>query len=92
MSKRKDRARAAAGQRFQNGQPTVAKMATCVAPDCGASFVLQNDKPPLCPKHLDYLKFLVWALPRIRIEKQEEPGGIVLPGNPEFLNSRYLRG
>lgn len=82
MSKSKDRARAAAGQVIRNSQQV--KMATCIVPQCGGHFVLEEGKLPLCSKHMDYLNFLVWALPRIRIEKQVGPGGIVLPGSPQF--------
>ena len=82
MSKKRDRNRAAAGEVFRDGK--VSKLVRCPVPSC-RGFVITGDSPHgLCPKHEEDLAFLLFILPRIKIEQGKTPSGLVLPGQPEY--------
>jgi len=81
VSKKKDRARAAAGEVFREGK--VSKMTRCPIPNCPRYIITGNSAHGLCPQHEEFLEALLFLLPRIQI-KQQTPGGLVLPGQPGF--------
>ena len=40
--------------------------------------------PPFCTDHQALVEFLLWAMPRVRIERGKTAHGLVTPGAPEF--------
>ena len=49
---------------------------------CGRN-ILPTSKLGLCTKHEEWMEFLLWAIPRIRIEKDVATGKLVVPGQEE---------
>ncbi len=47
---------------------------SCVVPECTSRQSRSNNKVGLCFRHAEWLYFLLWALPRITLEKQAESG------------------
>ena len=82
MSHKKDKNRATAGGVFRDGK--VSKMVRCPVPSCQGSVITGNSAHGLCPQHEEDLAFLLFILPRIRVEQTKTPGGLVLPGQPGF--------
>lgn len=69
----------------------VAGMARCPVPGCGKIYKPTEDQKavppkaaPVCPACMTFLQQLMFWLPKIKIEKQKTPGGLVLPGHEEF--------
>lgn len=81
MSK-KDRERAAAGNVFRDGN--VLKLVKCPVPGCSSHVITGHGAHGLCSKHEEDLAFLLFVLPRIRVQKSNVPGGLVLPSQPGF--------
>jgi len=95
MSKAKDRSRAKAGQPHISGngdKPEDKLLVKCQYPPCDKQLLIEKPvpgmpytgKPPFCEKHLEWLEFHMWCSTVIRIEKQQTPSGIVLPGNEKY--------
>ena len=82
MSHKKDKKRAAAGGVFREGK--ISKLVRCPVPSCPGSVITGNSAHGLCPKHEEDLAFLLFILPRIRMEQSKPPSGLVLPGQPGF--------
>jgi len=82
VSKKRDRARAAAGEVFRDGQ--ISKMTRCPIPNCTRGVVTAHSPHGLCAYHEEFLEALLFLLPHIKIEQGKTPGGLVLPGQPGF--------
>lgn len=76
MSKKKDRARATAGEIHRDGKTV--KLRKCPVPLCEEHVITGNSANGLCPKHEEELAFLLFILPHIRFE-QKTPGGLATP-------------
>ncbi len=82
MSRSKNLRRAAAGQIFRDGRPVL--VPKCALPSCPSHLEPGKHTHGLCPKHEDMLEFLLFVLPRIQTGQASGPGGLVLPGQPDF--------
>ena len=49
---------------------------------CGRK-ILPTSKLGLCTKHEEWMEFLLWAIPKVRIEKNVPIGKLVVPGQEE---------
>ena len=52
----------------------------CPVDECSGN-VMPNSTKGLCPRHTEMMSFLLWAIPRVRLEKKDSP--IIVPGQPE---------
>jgi hypothetical protein len=52
----------------------------CKAPDCSGNVTDKGAKLGLCNRHVDMLKFILWALDNIKMkDKTQTDSGIILP-------------
>lgn len=76
--------------------PPGKKLVKCFYPPCREQVTVDSLPPsplvtskpqpkqsPFCPKHTELVQFLLWAIPKITIQRGQ-PGGLVVPGNPQF--------
>jgi len=40
--------------------------------------------PPFCEKHQADLRFLLYILPKVKMQRGQTKSGIIVPGHPEF--------
>jgi len=52
----------------------------CSVDDCSRR-VMPTSKMGLCPKHEEWMTFLLWAVPRIKIEKKPDDKKLFVPGS-----------
>ena len=72
--------------------PTNSIQIKCQYPPCNTMVTVPDpktvtpdkQKPPFCDKHMEWIAFIMWIMPRIQIKQQETPHGIILPGNKDF--------
>ena len=60
------------------------KYGHCPVPSCERRLIPGQSPRGLCPHHEELLDFLLFILPRIQVSQGKAPGGLVLPGSPEF--------
>jgi hypothetical protein len=60
------------------------KYGHCPVPDCERRLIPGKFPHGLCIEHEKWLTFLLFILPHIRVEQGKTPGGLVLPGQPDF--------
>jgi hypothetical protein len=52
----------------------------CRAPDCSGKVTQQGEKFGLCNRHLDMLKFVLWAIDNIKMRGDKKTdSGLILP-------------
>jgi hypothetical protein len=52
----------------------------CRAPDCSGKVTQQGEKYGLCNRHLDMLKFFLWALDHVKMKDEiKSKSGLILP-------------
>jgi len=56
----------------------------CPVPGCYRFLVDGRSPNGFCPYHEELLAFLLFILPRIRVEQRQTPSGLVLPGQPGY--------
>jgi len=60
------------------------KYGHCPVPNCERRIISGRSPHGLCPHHEELLDFLLFILPRIRVERGKTESGLVLPGTPGF--------
>ena len=91
MSNRKDKERAEAGQPHRV-LPEDKQLIKCQYPPCSNQILIDKvtpgipykGSPPFCRIHLEMLNFYMWCMTAVRIERQQTPSGVILPGNDKF--------
>ncbi len=91
MSTAKDKARAEAGQSHRN-IPEGKQAIKCIYQPCKIHILIDKilpgmpykGSPPLCPLHSEMLNFYMWCATVVKVEKQQTPHGIILPGNEKY--------
>jgi len=58
------------------------KLQRCVFPNCFRSIILNKAPHRMCPKHEEWLEFLLWAIPKIKLTEERKVPGLWLPGDP----------
>lgn len=92
MSKAEDRAEA--GQSHPN-IPEGKQYLKCQYPPCKTQILVDKmtpgipykGSPPFCPLHLEMLNFYMWCVTMVKVERQQTPGGLILPGHEKFQAS-----
>ncbi len=52
----------------------------CKVPDCSGKITSQGQKLGLCNRHVDMLKFMIWAIENIKVkDKNKTDSGLILP-------------
>ena len=99
MSKAKDRERAEKEGSFRDGKrhpegyvPEGKQLIKCQYPPCKTNILIDKTmpgipykgSPPFCQLHLEMLNFYMWCMTAVRVEKQQTPSGIIIPGHEKF--------
>lgn len=93
MSKAKDRARAEKEGPWVTNHPPEGKQAIkCQYPPCKTHILIDKivpgmpykGPPPFCLVHLEMLNFYMWCVTMVKVEKQQTPHGIIIPGHEKF--------
>lgn len=65
-------------------------MAKCKYPGCVGNYIpARTGKVELCPKHAEWLQFVLWVLNNVRpVKAGTTPGGLVLPGPQDVMALR----
>lgn len=72
--------------------PEGKQLIKCQYPPCMTNIVVDKmtpgmpykGKPPFCQLHLEMLNFYMWCTTAVKVEKQQTPGGLIMPGNDKF--------
>jgi len=81
-------ARIRAGLEKPLGAPTDPKekaaKGLCPFPGCSGDAIYEKPAHGFCLTHEKFVADLVFILPHIKWQEAKTPGGLVLPGSPEF--------
>ncbi len=91
MSKAKDKARAETGHPHRD-IPEGKQAIKCIYPPCKSQILIDKivsgmpykGAAPLCPLHVEMLNFYMWCVTVVKVEKQQTPGGLIIPGHENF--------
>ncbi len=72
--------------------PEDKQLVKCQYPPCKINIIIDKPvpgmpykgSPPFCKLHLEMLNFYMWCVTSIKVERQQTPGGIIVPGHEKF--------